>query len=260
MVVTLLSDMGIRDASVATARAVVMRYVPEASVTDISHQVGQYDIQQAAYLLRSAYRHFPRGTAHIAAVDALGANEPRMVLAMHEGFYFIAPDNGLLQLAFGSELEHVRLGYELTRPYTFAQWMDNAGKIVAAITAGKTEDLPEYKLKPLSKPGLQLMPHGIDCNVLYVDRFDNVVLDITAEAFAQVTKDRSFKITILRMPDITTISHHYSDVKQGEPLCRFNSSGYLELAVNHGSAATLLGIDTNNASKLRYKTVRIFLQ
>jgi S-adenosylmethionine hydrolase len=252
--------MGTRDASVATARAVVMRHVPEATVTDISHQVGQYDIQQAAYLLRSAYRHFPQRTIHQAAVDALGANEPRMVMAMHEGFYFIAPDNGLLQLAFGNEIQHVRQGYDLTRPYTFAQWMDNAGRMIATIANGTAGELPEYKLKTISKPGLQAMGHSIDCNVLYVDRFDNVVLDITAHDFEQMTKDRSFKITILRMPDITTVSHHYSDVKLGEPLCRFNSSGYLELAVNHGSAATLLGIDTGNASKLRYKTVRIFLQ
>ncbi|MBL7793623.1 MAG: SAM-dependent chlorinase/fluorinase, partial [Saprospiraceae bacterium] len=38
------------------------------------------------------------------------------------------------------------------------------------------------------------------------------------------------------------LSRHYYDVPVGEVLCFFNSAGYLEIAVNMGKAATLMGL------------------
>ena len=62
----------------------------------------------------------------------------------------------------------------------------------------------------------------------------------------------------MRMDDITALSNNYNDVENGEPLCRFNSTGYLELALNHAPAASLLGLDSFNTSNLRYQTIKIY--
>jgi hypothetical protein len=63
----------------------------------------------------------------------------------------------------------------------------------------------------------------------------------------------------MRLQDITTVSNNYNDVPYGEPLCRFNDTGFLEIALNHGQAATLLGLAPVNTSNLRYQTIKIFL-
>lgn len=259
MNITLLSDLGIRDPATATAKAVLMSHAPGAAVMDISHNVAHFDVRQAAYLLRTAYRHFPKGTIHVVAVDIFGGDSPKLLLAQYEGYSFIVPDNGILQLAFNNALPEAQLAFALERPYTFAQWLSRAGNMVDAIANGSTTIFAPYTLKPLPRQ-LQQTPLGIDCNILYVDRFENVVLDITRQEFEEVTSGRTFRIRVLRMQDIAVISQAYNEVKEGEPLCRFNSAGYLEIAVNHGSAASFLGLDTSNPGSLRYKTVKIFLQ
>jgi len=118
-----------RDTSVAIAKAILARYAQGAAIVDISHHVAHYDLQQASYLLLSAYRHFPKGTIHVVPVDVFAGDAPRMLLAKKDGFYFIAPDNGILPLAFGTEIDSVRLCFEFSKPFPFPDWINNAGKV-----------------------------------------------------------------------------------------------------------------------------------
>ncbi|MES2704035.1 MAG: SAM-dependent chlorinase/fluorinase [Bacteroidota bacterium] len=260
MIITFLSDLGISDATVAAAKAAMSRHVPGAVIIDISHHVTQYDVQQAAYLLLSAYSHFPAGTVHVAAIEVFSGNSPRMLVAAYEEHYFVVPDNGLLQLAFREKLSTAGVAYTLRQPHSFADWTDNAGKIIAAINAGDTAQYEPLQLKPMPRTlNMQSMPHAIDCNVLYVDRYGNVVLDITKEEFHDVVRDRPFKIKMPRMQDMTAVSDNYNNVPEGGALCRFNMAGYLEIAINHGTAATQLGLDPYKTGNLRYKNIRIFL-
>ncbi len=104
------------------------------------------------------------------------------------------------------------------------------------------------------------MPDGVECNILYIDRYENVVLDITREQFDTMIKGRPFKIKIMRIYEITAVSTNYNDVKVDEPLCRFNSAGFLEIAFNHAPAATSLGLGTFSTGNLRYQTIKIQFQ
>lgn len=236
-----------------------MRYAPDTALVDISHNVAQYDLQQAAYLLLSAYRHFPKGTIHILLVDVFSGNAPRMLLAQKDGYYFIAPDNGILPLAFGSEIDSALLCFEFTEQYDFSNWINSAGKVAAALPGAS---VPEYKPCEVRMARRLLQPQvttlGIDCNILYIDRYENVVLDITRQQFDEYVKGRPFRIKVMRMQDITTISNNYNDVPEGDPLCRFNDAGFLEIALNHQPAASLLGLGSYSTGNLRYQTIRIF--
>jgi S-adenosylmethionine hydrolase len=261
MVLTFLSDLGLRDVAVAGAKAAWMQSAPDVEIVDISHNVAQYDIHQGAYLLSSAYRHFPKGTVHIAAVDVFAGNTPALITAEVDGHFIIAPDNGLLPLAFGTKATNIRLAHEFSRPYGFNGWIQQVGKIMETIAkGGGIGSFPEYQLKKspaLTRP--QVTPTGIDCNVLHIDRYGNVVLDISRQQFEELVNNKPFRIRLMRLKDITLISNHYGDVKQGEPLCRFNSAGFLEVAINHENAATLLGLGTYSTGNLRYQTIKIFI-
>ena len=259
-IITLLSDLGTKDASGSMAKAILMRHVPDAIFVDISHHIARYNLQQAAYLLLSAYRHFPKGTIHLLLVDVFSGETPRMLLAEKEGFFFIAPDNGLLPLSFGTELEDTRLCMEFSKPYVFSEWIDAAGLVIGTLqnSNGKLPYQPcELKRVPhLLQP--KATPYGVECNILYIDRYENIVLDITKAQFDEIVKNRPFKIKIMRLQDITTVRYNYNDVPHGDPLCRFNDAGFLEIALNHAQAATLLGLTSVDAANLRYQTIKIF--
>ena len=68
-----------------------MQHVPAAVIVDISHNVAQYDLQQAAYLIRTACRHFSAGTIHRLQVDASVGNAPRVLLAEKDGSLLLRP-------------------------------------------------------------------------------------------------------------------------------------------------------------------------
>ena len=258
--ITLLSDLGTCDTSVTVSKAVLARYAPDAAIVDISHHVPQFDLEQAAYLLLSAYRHFSKGTVHLLAVDVFAGNRPKMLLAEKDGYFFIAPDNGILPLAFGMELENTRLCFEFGKPLLFSDWVDKAGQVVEKIFAGSP--LPFSRYEVTNGPSLfqpAILPGSIDCSIRYIDRYENVVLDITRAQFNEQVKNRPFKIKVMRTDDITVVSNNYNDVPDGGPLCRFNDAGFLEIALNHAPAASLLGLSAGHPGNLRHRSVKIFL-
>lgn len=254
-----MSDLGGGDATVSAARAVLMACAPGAHLLDISHHVGRYDIGQAAYLLASAFPHFPPGTVHVVLVDVFEGDEPRLLLCEKDGSYCIAPDNGLLPLAFGTGGMVMRLCHIPARPISFAQWLQAVAAICIQVLQGNTTIYPEtadYKVTNTAQP--RVLPEGLECNIREIDRYENVVLDLKQETFEQYFDNGRFCIKVLKLQDITTVSHNYNDVPVGAPLCRFNVAGYLEIAINHGHAASSLGIADATAAELRYRTLKIF--
>ncbi len=236
-----------------------MRYAPASAIVDITHNVARYDLQQAAYLLVAAYKHFPKGTVHILPIDVFSGDTPCLLLAKKNDHYFIAPDNGLLSLAFGSEIENKLRCFEFRKPHLFRDWIDSAGKVVESLQKDSLSAYSPCEVKVahrLLQP--QVTPLGIDCNIRSIDRYNNVVLDITRPQFEEYINGRPFKIRIMRMDDLTAISNNYNDVPSGKALCRFNDAGYLEIALNHGSAAEKLGLTSANADNIGYRTIRIF--
>jgi len=54
---------------------------------------------------------------------------------------------------------------------------------------------------------------------------------------------RHFSLFFKRYDPIQALSTHYSDVAIGDTLCLFNSADYLEIAINMGRAASMLGLN-----------------
>lgn len=258
-VITLLSDMGLGNASVANAQGVLRQHIPACVIADISHSVAPYDLQQAAYLLQSTYHHFPRRTVHVLLIDVLSGDGRGMLLAEKDGFYFVAPDNGILPLVFGEALDNTLLCVKPEQSISFKEWMGHVTLVAEKIFSG--DELPYERYDTMKntrqvKPGMT--PGGMDCGIQYIDRYGNVVLDMTREQFELLVREKPFRIKVTRS-DITVISKHYDDVAEGAPLCRFNDAGFLEIALNRSSAAGLLGLDVNNPGSLHYQSIRIFL-
>jgi S-adenosylmethionine hydrolase len=257
-VITLLSDVGTRDTTVAVARSVIKKAVPAAVFVDISHQVAPYDLQHAAYLLLSAYRHFPQGTIHLSMVDVFSGDKPRILLMEKDSYFFVGPDNGIFPLAFGHEQENVRVCHEYRHPYHFASWIQELKNAIVTVVSGSYTSLPatSFSHRPNPAPP-RAMPGGLECGILHIDRYGNVVICITREQFRNMAGDRPFRVRLNREQEISAIVNNYNDVAAGQPLCRFNDAGFLEVALNHDRASAVLGLDNENLTSLRYKTIKI---
>ncbi|MEI8279032.1 MAG: SAM-dependent chlorinase/fluorinase [Bacteroidota bacterium] len=261
--ITLLSDFGHQDASVAITKGILMQHVPHAAVVDISHLVEPFHLQQAAYLLLSSYKSFPTGTVHVLLFDVFSEKTPRLLLAEKDGHYFIAPDNGVLSLAFGNTLHSVWNCFELQHPGIFKDWLHQIGIIAAQLQTQTPQQLPytpfHMKIAPQHwQPKVE--GNAIECQVIHIDRYENVVLNISKEQFEEVGNGRPFNIQFMRNEEINTLSTHYYHVREGEKLCRFNATGYLEIAINRGKAASLFGLKLYRDTHLIYSTIKIFFE
>ncbi|MDZ7260989.1 MAG: SAM-dependent chlorinase/fluorinase, partial [candidate division KSB1 bacterium] len=95
-IITLLTDFGEADGYVGIMKGVILGINPEAQIVDLSHQVPPHDIEAGAFLLKQAYRYFPKGTIHVVVIDP-GVGSDRKALAVATPDYtFLAPDNGVL--------------------------------------------------------------------------------------------------------------------------------------------------------------------
>lgn len=255
--VTLLTDFGLQDATVASAKGVLMQHVPQSSVIDISHQVIPHQVMQAAYLLLSAYKNFPSGTCHLVLVNVFYDKNPCLVLYEAENQYFLAPDNGFLSLAFNATTAYKC--YEWTKDATFKNWMEAVGQTIKHIQTSSRENV--YELITLQKATDSFAPKinadSAECKVIHIDRYENVIVNITRTQFEQAAKGRNFRIEYIRGDAITTIQNSYAEVRKGERLCRFNSAGFLEIAVKDGNAAGLFGLQLYQEQHLIYNTIKI---
>jgi S-adenosylmethionine hydrolase len=258
--ITLLSDFGMQDASSASAKALLMQAVKDATITDISHMIEPYHVQQAAYILNAAYTNFPAGSFHIVLCDIFYDSPSRLVLCQHNGHFFLAPDNGILSLAFSGRYDNAWLCLEMTPTDTLKEWVHACAETINKIGANSTPDSDGYELTNRLMHWQPLITaNSIECHVIHIDRFENVVVNLTKAAFETAARNRSFRIQFVRY-QINTISRQYNDVKQDDMLCRFNAAGYLEIAINRGKAASLLGLKLSKEQHLIYNSIKIMFE
>jgi S-adenosylmethionine hydrolase len=75
--ITLTADFGRRDHYEAAVRAQIRARNSRIEFTNISLEIEQYNIVQGAFVLRSVYRDFPKGSVHIFAINAHGRTDVR---------------------------------------------------------------------------------------------------------------------------------------------------------------------------------------
>lgn len=257
MLITLTTDFGIRDPNAAALKGALLRLgIPGLQLVDVTHEIAPFDIVQAAYVLRNAWEAFPAETIHVLLINTRYEQDPNMIILKRAGQWFIAPDNGLLALLFEEpEGEVWSKSWDSVSEERF-QLRTLLSQIVQHIHAGLPMDELAEKANGYTER-LTLRPvisqHQIRCSVAYIDQYDNVVLNLTQPMFDRASKGRKFSLFFKNSDPLTEVSKHYSDVSIGEVLCRFNSASHLELAINLGSAASMLGLELDDTIQIDFQ-------
>lgn len=276
-VITLTTDFGTSDAYVGAMKGVILGINPDAVIIDLTHSIEPQNIGQAAFVFSTAYTYFPDGTIHLVVVDpGVGTRRKIVVLASPRAF-FVAPDNGVLsyvvqahsrrktqpQRGFPTEGTRKKLppplkAFAITNPrywhhpvsQTF-HGRDILAPVAAHLSLGVSpqefgDNLSHLLAFPVPRPYAEASGEVIG-HVVHVDRFGNLITDVTREDLA--SQDVSIEVA---GRDIRGLSSSYEEA--GELLAIFGSSGYLEVAARSKSAATLLGLKVGDVIRISGNT------
>ena len=264
-IVTLTSDFGEKDHYVGAVKGAIYSEIQDIKIVDISHSISPFHITEAAYIIQNAYRSFPPGTIHIIGIDSELNPENRHIAVLLDGHYFVCANNGIISL-LASEIKPEQI-VEINihdRVETNFPVLDVFVKVACHIARGGNLEVigkAISKIKQITdiKPVMNTESNQIMGNVIYIDNYGNVVINITKDLFDKVGKGREFKITA-RTANFSKVHSNYSDAinfeipserreEDGKKLALWNSSNYLELAIYKsnpktvGSASTLFGLE-----------------
>lgn len=255
--ITLTTDFGLEDWFVGTLKGVIAAICPEAHIVDITHGIPSGDIQAGAFALASAYRFFPSGTLHVAVVDpGVGSDRPALAVETAD-FIFIGPDNGLLSIAVDQQkiLQIRRLGnrdWMLPKVSQTFHGRDVFAPMAAHLAAGGRFSSVGRRVKSLHHLSLPKPFRGeqeVDGTVIYVDRYGNAITNISNDGFLNQEKAAD---VFVRKKRITRVHDCYQAVAPGKPVCVPGSSGFLEIAVNQGDAASQLKLRVGSGVAVRW--------
>jgi S-adenosylmethionine hydrolase len=211
---------------------------------DITHSIAQFNIPHAAFVLKSVFRDFPKSTVHLVSVNAPSRQPDRLIAIKLEEHYFVGVDSGLFPLISEKEPSVV---VELRPDASFSPvFPDRTVLAVAAValaSGGNIYNLGK-QVKGINKMlnrQLRVTEEQISGHVVHVDHYGNVITNISREIFEKVRNERKFVIHVGR-ESLDQVSSLYQEVDNGDCVALFNSSGYLEIAINQGNASELLGL------------------
>lgn len=254
-VVTLSTDFGLKDYYVAVIKGALLCQQEPLSIVDITHDINHYDIVQGAFIFRNAWTSFPEGTIHLLSINNFYGPGMRFLGIQEKGHFFIGPDNGLFSLIFDATPADL---FELPPPDaadSFPLRSVFAGAAGHILREGSLEGYGNRVNKLVERLTFRpvISPSGIRGSIIHVDHYENVVINISKQLFEEVGKNRPFALFFKRHDPITRLSRNYYDVPVGEPLCLFNSSGFLEIAINLGKASSLLGLKVEDTVQIDFK-------
>jgi len=247
-VITLTTDFGLQDYYVSAMKAVILDIAPDVRMIDISHDIPSQDIMAGSWILKNSAMLFPEGTVHTVVVDPGVGTDRNAVAVKIEDQYFVGPDNGIFSLL---TQEH---DYSAVRLNNERYWRDETSKtfhgrdIFAPVAAHLSDGVP---MKEVGEPLDELVTYrwtvpisdkdGLEGMVIHIDKFGNLVTNISSTQINDVIGDKSVKIYVGNtiLDEIVTT---FGSVPEGEPMAFIGSSGMLEVGINKGNAKEMLSV------------------
>lgn len=264
-IIALLSDFRWRNWYLGVMKGVILGIDPDVRIVDLCHDISSQDVQEGSFVLGNSFRYFPPDTIFLVVVDPGVGGQRRNLIVKSRDYTFVSPDNGVLSSIFEkSDVEkvlHVKPGkYTLELKGSTFYGRDVFAPIAAHLSAGvRPEEMGEEAKSVLTVPFQKpfVNQYGeLFGRAVYVDAFGNVITNIEEEYLKSLFEegDVPWGDCILRVAgrEIRGIKRFYEQVEIGRLIALINSWGFLEVAVNMGSAWRYLGLKEK-------KSLEIFL-
>ena len=250
--------MGLSDYYVAAVKGSILSEMPEVTIVDVSHVIAPFDRFKAAFVLKNAYHHFPDGTVHIIGVDTFEDEATMHVAVKINNHYFIGADSGIFSLMFPNQQadEIVQLTIQQEAHHQSFPLFNVFVKGACHMARGGSLETIGRKIQNF-RQSLMISPTlgelHLGASVVHIDSFGNIITNISQELFEEQRQNRRFAIIFRRnSKNISRLSKGYNDVTDGDVCAFFNSSNFLEIAINRGSIARLFGAKLNDIIRIEF--------
>ena len=253
--IVFLSDFGYRNEWVGICHAVMNRIAPDSPIVDLSHGVPPLDVRNGALLLVDSLPYLAEDAILLAVVDPSVGRDRDVALETSDGHLIVGPDNGLLALvasALGGGARAVEInsrGVVLQPIAPSFHARDVLAPAAAHLASGAAIETLGPAIDPASLvemaiPEPRVEQEKIECEVLDLNRFGNVLLNVRTSHVADAGLDRASTVKI----DATSGSARaqwgstYADVEPGGWGLIVDPRGWiLVIRENPGNAAADLG-------------------
>lgn len=253
-IVSLTTDFGLKDYYVGELKGMLYSQMSDVNIADISHDIQAYDIIQASFYLGNTYKHFPKGTIHVMAVQSYYSKVNETIVFERDGFYFIGPNNGIFSLIWDdlSENEVFVVNTEEMEVKSLSETIAHAAAYIAhkLPLADIGTQVAHVERKMLIQPVITRAQ--IRATIIHIDRFNNAIVNLKRDQFEELRAGRQFQLYFKHDDPIYHFSKHYGEVPVGEALAMWNTADYLEIAVNMGKASTLYNLNKNETIQIYF--------
>ena len=262
----IMSDFGLADGAVSAMYGVAYSVSEQLNITDLTHEIPQYNVWEASYRLIQTVGYWPKGTVFVSVVDpGVGSTRRSVAAETAAGQYIITPDNGTLThvkricgIVAAREIdEGVNRLPNSGESYTFH------GRDIYAYTGARLASgvidfsgvgpavAPESVVElPLAEP---VFDGGLirgDIDVLDV-RFGSLWTNIPREMFLRLDVQHGERVDImiengarLIYRNALVYARSFADAFIGEPLVYVNSLDRIAVAINQGDFARAYNVGT----------------
>lgn len=250
-----MTDFGTANDSVAICKAVITGIAPDARLTDITHQVPPFQIEEAARFLAGVTPYYPAGTIFLVVVDpGVGTSRKAIVVKSKKGQYFVLPDNGIVTPVLERD------GLDTAREITNQNWMIGAtasstfhGRDIFSPTAAHLAAGWDFNLVgPEVDQPVRLTPktsvtgeRGIDGDIIGLDDpYGSLITDIPGDDFGKLGYNLSDKVTVQigNKSAVVPYARTFMDVPVGDSLLYIDSRGRIGIAINQGNYSAKFNI------------------
>ena len=225
--IVLLTDFG-QSEYVGVMKGVICRINEDAKIVDLCHDICPQGIIEASWVLKNNYKYFPEGATFCCVVDP-GVGTARKALAVKTtGYYFVAPDNGLLwETLKGNEVIDTR---EIPVPAEAGRTFhgrDVFAKAAAHIDSGNFDDIGPTTAG-LEK--LELFRDQREGMVVRIDRFGNIITNLPK------ADEMEYSVEIDEHDYQFSFYPNYDAAKEDELFLIEGSCNTLEISLKNGNA------------------------
>ncbi len=212
--IAFMTDFGTANDAVAICRAVIYGIAPDVRITDITHQVTPFSIEEASRFLYGVTPYYPEGTD--------GLESAREITNQH----------WMIQAPLSSTFH----GRDIFSP------------AAAHLAAGWEFDLvgpPVQQLVRLTPKTSVTSAKGVEGDVIGLDDpYGSLITDIPGEDFKQLGYNLGDKVFVQmnKRAVLLPYAKTFMDVPVGESLLYIDSRGRVGIAINQGSYARKFNI------------------
>lgn len=259
-IITLTTDYGLEDPYVAEIKAKMLSITRDVQIVDITHAIPSFDEKRGAFILLTATKHFPKGTIHVCVVDPkVGTERKGIIVVTKSGHIFVGPDTGLMWPAANAagivsiyEIDQSKIPPRTCETFhgrdVFAYV---AAKLAIGVKPTKLGKKIKYMMKmDISKPTI------VDCwlcaELMHIDKFGNLITNVSEYSLTLLGPlAEKYEVELCGRCYILPLCRTYGEVPVGSMLILFGGTGFLEIAVNMGNAAEVIGAKVGERIRIR---------